>query len=182
MVLLKTSIVVYNRSMKVTPENISNQSWFSQLETGQQDLFLLGGQLLERERSSVLKFSDYSFVIFPFAKAYEGFLKQFLFQQGLITESVYMGNKFRIGRSLNPDIRESQRDEWWLYDDVVLYCGDKLARDLWDTWIESRNHVFHYFPKTLHTYSLDKIESKIGKMLNVVEQAWMCKIQKEREV
>jgi len=37
--------------------------------------------------------SDYSFIVFPFAKAYEGFLKKFLWDIGLITEDDYYGDK-----------------------------------------------------------------------------------------
>ena len=52
--------------------------------------------------------SDYSFVVFPFAKAYEGFLKRFFLDAGYIKEEEYFSDEIRIGRILNPHYTKSK--------------------------------------------------------------------------
>lgn len=132
----------------------------------------LSWELTNREHRLNSHWLDYGFLLFPAAKAYEGFLKLFLLQLRLITQDQYASQRFRIGRSLNPDLVPSQRDEWWLYDDVAKTCGQAVARQLWQTWLEGRNHVFHFFPGSVKnltlaeaTKVLEMIESSIGLAL-----------------
>ena len=40
--------------------------------------------------------TDYSYLVFPFAKMYEGFLKQLFLDVGFISERDYYSNHFRI--------------------------------------------------------------------------------------
>jgi hypothetical protein len=155
----------------MTPEQIRSTNWFSLLEPDQQRSVLLS---LETD------FSDYSFVLFPISKTYEGFLKKFLFTMGLITQEVYEGRNFRIGRALNPDISRSQRDQWWLYDNVEAACGPDLARKLWQAWLQCRNHVFHYFPGSPNELSLQQVEQKFYLLIDLFELAWQCQVRKHR--
>ena len=60
--------------------------------------------LLEREERLNENLHDYSFVVFPMAKAYEGFLKKLFFDLGLINKRQYQGDRFRVGKSLNPNL------------------------------------------------------------------------------
>ncbi|MEO8581470.1 MAG: hypothetical protein ABI425_02705 [Patescibacteria group bacterium] len=161
----------------MTIQNVTSSAWFGSLEPDQQRQILLSLELLEREKKLSSSFPDYSFVLFPMSKAYEGFLKKFLFSMGLITDEVYRGRHFRIGRALNPDIPLNQRDQWWLYDNVEKSCGPKLSRKLWQAWIECRNHVFHYFPGDLNELSLQKIEQKLQMLIELFESAWQCEIK-----
>jgi hypothetical protein len=163
----------------MTADEVTQLPWFSLLDQAVQKLLILSLELLEREKKLSSNFPDYAFILFPIGKAYEGFLKGFLLRFGLITEKVYLGRKFRIGRALNPDISPNQRDQWWLYDDVSRQCGDELARKIWNAWILGRNHVFHFFPEEKNTYTLQQVETKINLLLEVFEDAWQCELQKK---
>ncbi len=121
--------------------------------------------------------SDYAFIVFPIAKAYEGFLKEFLYALELIDQRTFEGKRFRIGRALNPDINENQRDEWWLYDDVSRLCGDALASTLWNAWLECRNRVFHYYPMTVTALSLTQAHACIVELSQAIESAVACQTE-----
>ena len=76
------------------------------------------------------EFDDYSFIVFPAAKAYEGFLKKLFLELNFISEEDYYGKHFRIGKALNPSLpKELRRDG--VYDKIVQYCqGHQLADSL----------------------------------------------------
>ena len=160
----------------MTIQTIRSEQWFTGLIPDLQQLILSSVELLQREKRLNSNLKDYSFILFPLSKAYEGVLKSFLFQQGLISEKVYLGRRFRIGRSLNPDIRQPQRDKWWLYDDVIKMCGEEIGRDIWDGWIECRNHIFHYFPNKNNLHSLPEIEKKVIKLIELMKRLMYCEI------
>lgn len=153
--------------------------WFRALRPHQQELFRLSVMLHEREERSQTSFSDYGFVVFPGAKAYEGFLKQYLYDLELITERTFNGRRFRIGRAINPDVRIEQRDEFWLYDDIEHMCGSELAQTLWDTWLTCRNQVFHYFPDRKVTINLETAGEYITLIGTSIEAAHQCQIDLE---
>lgn len=66
-------------------------------------LILDGENLLIECHAISGKVSDYSYLVFTFAKAYEGFLKHLFLDLGLIHEEDFYGDDIRIGRILNPD-------------------------------------------------------------------------------
>ncbi len=168
--------------------------WFSQLEESQQELIKLAYFLYQREaglgpgpsHSAIAGRTnrglyDYSFVIFPMAKAYEGFLKRYLFDLQLIDERTFQGKRFRIGRALNPDIRESQQDEFWLYDDLELLCGKQNAHVLWQTWLQCRNRVVHFFPNDENRISLSEVRERIEMVMETIDVAYQCKAEIRNE-
>ncbi|MBW6441550.1 hypothetical protein K0B04_01400 [Patescibacteria group bacterium] len=114
--------------------------------------------------------SDYSFIVFPFAKAYEGFLKRFFWDVGLISEDEYYGDEIRIGRLLNPNYEDNTS----VYGRVCNHAdgGEAVAKRLWDAWKKGRNTVFHYFPhnfkKLEYNEALDVINDLISAMSDVV--------------
>jgi hypothetical protein len=160
---------------------LSSAQWFNNLDQMQQQLAELSFELLEREKKLDSKLFDYSFILFPISKAYEGYLKTFLFQLGLISEQVYMGRKFRIGRALNPDMNERFRDQWWLYDDLSNRCSEEMARKIWDAWIACRNHIFHYFPAEKNQFSIQEIENRMNLLIEVFESMYQCQIHGKME-
>jgi hypothetical protein len=91
------------------------------------------------------KVSDYSYVVFPFAKAYEGFLKRLFLDLDLINEEDFYGEAIRIGRILNPIFKEK---DYSVYSKLKRYGqpGELAADKLWAIWRNGRNQVFHYFP------------------------------------
>jgi hypothetical protein len=156
--------------------SILQRPWFPLLPADQQELIELTIVLYDREQEMDSLLTDYSFITFPMAKAYEGFLKQYLFELGLISQKTFEGKRFRLGRALNPDIRDNQRDEFWLYDDVSRMCGEELSRALWETWLECRNRVFHYFPSRNVKLSLAAVEAHLLLLEETISSAHQCKV------
>lgn len=157
-------------------QDFSSQAWYLYLTDWQKKLVETSLQLLDRELNSEQEnhFADYSFIVFPMAKAYEGFLKKYFYDFNLIDEHTFRGKKFRIGRALNPDISTNHRDEHWIFDDVEQLCGTALAREMWDTWIECRNRIFHYFADEKDKATLAEAEQKIEKMAQAMTDAFLC--------
>lgn len=160
----------------LTTRSINHREWYMFLPKDQRQLIDLSVELYQRELRLNSMLQDYSFIVFPMAKAYEGFLKLYLFELGLISEKTFEGRRFRIGRALNPDIRQSQRDEYWLYDDVAQFCGKDLARFMWDTWLECRNQLFHYFPHRFKNIKLTQVEDYLLMMDESISRAYQCKL------
>ncbi len=132
-----------------------------------QDLMGESFRLLAREKASPDGTHDYSFIVFPAAKAYEGFLKKLLFDLKLITKAQYQGDRFRIGKSLNPHL--AKRYQWdWVYQKLSDMCqGEDLPLKLWETWRMARNRIFHYFPDHHEFISLSQAE----QLLMAIESA-----------
>lgn len=146
------------------------------MDSKQIQLVELSFALYERELTSATQLFDYSFIVFPIAKAYEGFLKQYLFDLELIDKKTYEGKKFRIGRALNPDVHMGQRDLYWLFDDLSQLCGEQVAHDLWLTWLECRNRVFHYYPNSENALSLAAAKEKIDMVVASLDAAVTCRV------
>ena len=112
------------------------------------------GQLLvdDWKEHHITELSDYSYLVFPFAKLYEGFLKQLFRDLDVITERDYQSAHFRVGKVLSPNLvrRLGSRSA---YGHVAKRYGTTLADRLWSTWKEGRNLVFHYFPHNVRRLS-----------------------------
>lgn len=148
---------------------LQNKSpWYEYLDKCQQELVSISFSLVNRnENLSDLK--DFSFMVFPMAKAYEGFLKKVFYDLQLINKETYEGRHFRIGRALNPDVGLHQRDDNWLYDNVESRFGKELARQLWDTWLSCRNRVFHYFSDCEQFLSFNEACARIEMIQQAME-------------
>lgn len=132
--------------------------------------------LYVEERRAGLRYPDYGFVVFGIAKGYEGFLKEYLLKFGLLSNEGYFDKRFRIGRSLNPDVSSNQRDRLWLYDDLVQQCGTTVGRQVWDAWLECRNQVFHYFPDKDQAMTLLQAGEKILQLAEAMNAAYKCQL------
>ncbi len=123
------------------------------------------------------EFHDYSFVVFPAAKAYEGFLKKLFFDLNFITEEDYYGKHFRIGKALNPSLPKEFRREG-IYDKIIQFCqGEHLAERLWDTWRLSRNLTFHWFPNEKNAITLTEAGERVEMIINVIDESFKeCRI------
>jgi hypothetical protein len=135
-----------------------------------QGLIMDGEVLIDEVDSFKGNVSDYSFLVFPFSKAYEGFLKRLFLDLGLMREDEYYGDDIRIGRVLNPHYVQKN---FSLYEGLCLHKkgGKELTHSLWEVWRKGRNQVFHYFPHNFRRLSLDEALSVIHSMLEVMEQA-----------
>ena len=138
-----------------------------------------------RKPSEHKRFHDYSFVVFPAAKAYEGFLKNLFLDLGFITSNDFYGKRFRIGKALNPTLDKRFRKKEGVYDKVVNYCGGKeLADMLWDTWRKCRNVLFHWFPNEKNAIDFKEAKERVDMILRTMNRAFkQCNIDSnERKV
>jgi hypothetical protein len=151
----------------------NSRPWWNYLEEGVRSLleqsFVLADEVDKIDR----KFSDYSFIVFPAAKAYEGFLKFAFWKKGFISSEDYYGSHFRIGKALNPQLEKKYRLKESVYDRIVFSCGGKdLADLLWDTWKQCRNLVFHWFPKESRFLSLEEAKDRIHMITRAIDKSW----------
>lgn len=114
--------------------------------------------------------SDYSFLVSPVAKLYEGFLKDFFLKIGIISETEYDSDRFRVGKTLNPSLRYKRFSVFQKLADSHEK-GEELAETLWDAWKFGRNEIFHYFPGNYKNLTKQEAEDRITLLLKAVIQA-----------
>lgn len=114
--------------------------------------------------------TDYSYLVFPFAKLYEGFLKQLFLDTGIIDKGKYVSDRFRIGKALSPHLvsRLRQRSA---YMQLKEKYGEALAQRLWEAWKTGRNLVFHYFPHNYRALTLDQAKGTIRLIVDAMQAA-----------
>jgi hypothetical protein len=135
-----------------------------------QGLITDGESLLDGIEKSKGKISDYSYLVFPFSKAYEGFLKKLFLDLDLLQEDEYYGEDIRIGRILNPHYISEHSS---LYKGLCVHerGGEDLSDRLWKAWRKGRNQVFHYFPHNFRRLSLNDSLEIIHDILSAMEEA-----------
>ena len=114
--------------------------------------------------------SDYSFLVSPVAKLYEGFLKDFFLKINIISEQEYDSDRFRVGKTLNPSLRYKR---FSVFQKLADYdeSGEELAEKLWDAWKFGRNEIFHYFPGSYKNLNKQEAEERIDLLLKAIIQA-----------
>lgn len=137
------------------------------LSQEQKELIKDGFVLLERftsESVSGLQLSDYSFLVAPFAKAYEGFLKLVFLKMGIIEDKDYYSDHFRVGKVLNPSLRYKK---FSVYRKLEQFGdeGARLAETLWQAWKRGRNLIFHYFPHNLRRLTIKQARRRIDEII-----------------
>jgi len=146
--------------------------WWENLEKDIQELLNESFLLLNLFEEEPGKFSDFSFIVFPAAKAYEGFLKKLFLDKGFISEDDYYGKRFRIGKALNPYLEKEIRNES-VYDKIVAHCGGTTLADLfWETWTSCRNRVFHWFPNEKKIVTLPEAGDKLEMIVKAIDEAY----------
>lgn len=115
-------------------------------------------------------FKDYSFVVFPFAKAYEGFLKQIFLDVKFISHLDYISDHFRLGKVMSPNLVRKLGDRS-VYQKICNTAGCSIADRIWNTWKLGRNQVFHYFPHNLKSLSFKEAENISVEIVNTMEEA-----------
>ena len=116
-------------------------------------------------------FDDYAFMVFPYAKAFEGFLKQLFRDTGFLTEEEYVSDHLRLGKLMSPNMAGKLGD-MSLYNKLVSVGSKDLADKIWDSWRNGRNRVFHYFPHNLEAITLTEAEEKSKMILKTMEYAY----------
>lgn len=165
-------------------EHLAKKPWWNYVESDIQEL-LYESLLLLRTLKGMgadlpgarREFHDYSFVVFPAAKAYEGFLKKLFLDLKFITDEDYYGKRFRIGKALNPSLEKEIR-RMGVYDKIVTHCNGRVMADkMWETWKESRNMIFHWFPNEKNAINLSEAEDRIRMIVDAIDESFKeCKI------
>lgn len=114
--------------------------------------------------------SDYSFLVSPVAKAYEGFLKDFFLKIHIIDKYSYESDRFRVGKTLNPSLRYKRFSIYQKLIDLDEH-GEELAEILWNAWKFGRNEIFHYFPNSLRNLTRIEAEERIYMILSAIIKA-----------
>ena len=161
-------------SMKLT-----DRPWWRYLEEDMQELLSQSVKLLAHVPEWKDRYHDYAFIVFPAAKAYEGFLKKLFLDMGFINSEEYIGKRFRIGRALNPSLEKELREREGIYDKLVNYCkGRELGDKLWDTWKLSRNLLFHWFPGERNAIDLAEAKERFERIVEAIDSAFEgCKLE-----
>lgn len=126
-------------------------------------LYSDGEKLLSSDLSGL---SDYSFVVFPFAKVYEGFLKKLFFKIGAINQQQYESDHWRVGKALNPNLEKDLRHES-VYDRL----NPQTAEILWQAWKNGRNQIFHFWPGRSKPLTLEVAKEVIREIGQAMEKA-----------
>lgn len=149
-----------------------NSVLWNYLSDGQRGLIETGGFLLSDAKAHRKPLSDYSYIVFPFAKAYEGYLKQLFLDKGFITKNDYEGDRFRIGKALNPNFAK-EAPQYSIYLKITNLCGnEETAKRLWDAWKRGRNLLFHYFPHNLLAIDLSYAEEISKLIISTMDESY----------
>lgn len=111
--------------------------------------------------------NDYSFLVSPVSKAYEGYLKDFFLKTNVIDRYNYESDRFRVGKTLNPSLRYKR---FSIYQKLANLNeeGEILAEKLWTAWKYGRNEIFHYFPNNIKNLSREEAEDRIAMLFNAI--------------
>ena len=111
--------------------------------------------------------NDYSFIVAPVSKAYEGYLKDFFLKTNIIDKYNYESDRFRVGKTLKPSLRYKR---FSIYQKLANLSeeGEELAEKLWTAWKYGRNEIFHYFPNNLKNLTRAEAEERIAMLLDAI--------------
>jgi hypothetical protein len=159
--------------------NLEKLECWSILDQDIRELLLESYRLAQMSSKWKDEFHDYSFIVFPAAKAYEGYLKKLFLDMGFITKEDYWGKRFRIGKALNPSLEKRLRRKESVYDKIVEFCGDsRLADELWDVWKNSRNLIFHWFPDEKNNLNYNEAIERLQKIVDAFDNSYrVCRIR-----
>jgi len=145
--------------------------WFY-LSKNQKDLVNEGLYLMNDViKNNAYHFKDYSFLVFPFAKAYEGFLKQLFLDVKFISHLDYISDHLRLGKLLSPNLVNKLKERS-LYKKIKDKAGQDLADKIWNAWKIGRNQVFHYYPHNLKALTFSQAENIIDNILSAMEESY----------
>lgn len=132
-----------------------------------QDSLITDIETLLSKLTKIDHISDYSFLVAPVAKAYEGYLKDFFLKLSIITDFDYKSDRFRVGKTLNPSLRYKKFSVFQKLADLHEK-GEELAEILWTAWKFGRNEIFHYFHHNLKKLDRAEAEERIDMILNAI--------------
>ena len=142
--------------------------YWQYLSQNQKDL-ITEGEIIMNDviRNHSYHFKDYSFLVFPFAKAYEGFLKQLFRDINFISRLDYISDHLRLGKLLSPHLINKLGDRS-LYKKISSQTSPELAEQIWECWRVARNRIFHYFPHNIKAISFEEAERLINQITKMM--------------
>jgi len=153
------------------PEDKYKEFW-NYLSQNQKDLILEGQYLMnDIIKDHAYHFKDYSFLVFPFAKAYEGFLKRLFLDIGFISRLDYISDHLRLGKLMSPNLTMRLGDRS-LYLKIKEAADEKLAEEVWTAWKMGRNQIFHYFPHNIKSITFEEAEKIVNQIIQVMETVY----------
>ncbi len=156
---------------QVVEESTKGLLW-AYLSQSQRDLIDEGQYLMnEVIQDHAYRFKDYSFLIFPFAKAYEGFLKQMFKDIGFISHLDYISDHLRLGKLLSPHLIMKLGNRS-LFEKMRQNGSRELADRVWKTWKLGRNEIFHYFPHNVRAVTFEEANRTVASILETMEVAY----------
>ncbi|MBI5126845.1 hypothetical protein HZA76_00090 [Candidatus Roizmanbacteria bacterium] len=151
---------------------LRTSDFWQYLSQNQKDLIREGQYLMnDIIKNQAYQFKDYSFLVFPFAKAYEGFLKQLFRDSKLISHLDYISDHLRLGKLMSPNLVARLGDRS-LYKKIKDKVGQGLAERIWNIWKIGRNQIFHYFPHNLKAVSFSEADKIVEEILKTMEEAY----------
>lgn len=149
---------------QLSPEMFSEARKY--LNKNQRDL-IDDVEIVLKRLISIEHINDYSFVVAPIAKTYEGYLKDFFLKVGIIDQFSYESDRFRVGKTLNPSLRYKN---YSIYQKLTELSdkGEEMAELLWDAWKFGRNKIFHYFPNDFKNLNRNEAEDRIALLLRAI--------------
>ncbi len=164
--------------------NLKEKPWYNYLEEDLGELISESFVLLNQVSKWQNGYHDYSFVVFPAAKAYEGYLKKLFLDLGFISEGDYYGRRFRIGKALNPQLEPRFRPLESVYDKLRNHLGNNYLGDLlWNTWRNCRNLVFHWFPDEKSAINFEEAKKRVALVIKAIDESYKeCKMNKNENI
>jgi len=151
---------------------MTSSHYWDYLSPHQRDLIREGSYIYQEIFSDgKYNFQDYSFLVFPFAKAFEGFIKQFLLDISFISYQQYNSDHIRIGRLLCPELASPMHGES-IYSKLVNLFSKDFADMIWTTWKFCRNQVFHYYPHNSKSLDLNGAKERIHMILTTMSSCY----------
>ncbi len=151
---------------------LRTSDFWQYLSQNQKDLIKEGQYLMnDIIKDQAYQFKDYSFLVFPFAKAYEGFLKQLFKDAKFISHLDYISDHLRLGKLMSPNLIARLGDRS-LYKKIRDKAGPEMAERIWNIWKVGRNQIFHYFPHNIKAITFKEAEEIINQILQVMNEAY----------
>lgn len=157
---------------------LTKKLFWPYLNFTQRELIKQSFYLLDWAKKNQDKLHDYSFVVMPAAKSFEGFLKKLFFELKLIDKDKFKEEYFRVGKALNPELENIKYlQKECLFQEISEKCSSETARFLWQTWKKCRNRLFHYFSNEQQVFNLTEAEERLNQIIEAMEMAFVkCKI------
>lgn len=136
------------------------------------DLVIEGEELLKScQLTGDVQVKDFSYLVFPWGKLYEGFLKKVFLDLNFITSEDYYGNEVRIGKLLSTGMGNKPPHRLSIITQLSSSktFGENLTKVMRGVWKNSRNSVFHFFPDNVYKLDLETAKKRIDEVVKCME-------------